>query len=164
MRILAEAGTRMGRDGDVEALLDRCLELAPTFEAARYNQAVVLFRQQKGAAAIGHLRQLLAIEPGSPRYRSLLASCLNLVGDHQQAVEIYRELLKESPTNPQTWLNLGHALRTSGQRDEAEDAYRQAATLAPTSATRDEASPGATDQPLSEQREPSGRVRREGAA
>ncbi|HEY2051970.1 MAG TPA: sulfotransferase [Caulobacteraceae bacterium] len=131
MRMLAEAGTRMGRYGDVEALLDRCLELAPGFEAARYNQAVVLFRQQKGAAAIGHLRQLLAIEPRSPRYRSLLASCLGLVGDYQQAADIYRELLDETPGNPQTWLNLGHALRTSGRRHEAVDAYRQAAALAP---------------------------------
>jgi tetratricopeptide (TPR) repeat protein len=132
MRMLAEAGTRSGRYDDVEALLDRCLELAPGFEAARYNQAVVLFRQQKGAAAIGHLRQLLAIAPRSPRYRSLLASCLGLVGDYQQAVEVYRELLGEFPGAPQTWLNLGHALRTLGRRDEALDAYRQASALDPT--------------------------------
>ncbi|HEY1927890.1 MAG TPA: tetratricopeptide repeat protein [Caulobacteraceae bacterium] len=131
MRMLAEAGTRLGRYGDVEALLDRCLELAPGFEAARYNQAVVLFRQQKGAAAIGHLRQLLAIEPRSPRYRSLLASCLGLVGDHQQAVDIYRELLGEFSGAPQIWLDLGHALRALGRRDEALDAYRQAAALNP---------------------------------
>jgi predicted Zn-dependent protease len=131
MRMLAEAGMRLGRYGDVEALLDRCLELAPSFEAARFNQAVVLFRQQKGAAAIGHLETLLAVDPASPRYRNLLASCLGLVGEYPRAIGLYRELLREFPENALGWLNLGHALRTQGERSEAEAAYKRAIALSP---------------------------------
>ncbi|HEX4740763.1 MAG TPA: sulfotransferase, partial [Caulobacteraceae bacterium] len=131
MRMLAEAGTRLGRYGDVEALLDRCLELAPGFEAARFNQALVLFRQQKGGPAIGHLRQLLAVSPNDPRYRNLMAASLGLVGDYDQAIEIYRALLAQFPDNPLTWLNLGHALRTAGEREAAIEAYQRAVALSP---------------------------------
>jgi tetratricopeptide (TPR) repeat protein len=131
MRMLAEAGTRLGRYGDVEALLDRCLELAPGFEAARFNQALVLFRQQKGGPTIGHLRQLLAANPDDPRYRNLMAASLGLVGEYDQAIEIYRGLLAEYPQNPMTWLNLGHALRTAGRREEAVEAYQRAIALSP---------------------------------
>jgi predicted Zn-dependent protease len=131
MRMLAEAGTRLGRYGDVEALLDRCLELAPGFEAARFNQALVLFRQQKGGPAIGHLRQLLAVSPNDPRYRNLMAASLGLVGEYDQAIEIYRALLAQFPDNPLTWLNLGHALRTAGEREAAIEAYQRAIALSP---------------------------------
>jgi tetratricopeptide (TPR) repeat protein len=131
MRMLAEAGTRLGRYGDVEALLDRCLELAPGFEAARFNQALVLFRQQKGGPAIGHLRQLLAASPNDPRYRNLMAASLGLVGEYDEAIAIYRALLAELPDNPLTWLNLGHALRTAGQREAAIEAYQRAIALSP---------------------------------
>jgi predicted Zn-dependent protease len=129
MRMLAEAGTRMGRYAEVESLLDRCLELAPGFEAARFNQAHVLFRQQKGAAAIGHLQQLLASEPRSPRYRNLMASSLALVGEYGRARELFETLVAEHPGNAQAWLNLGHTLRTLGARDEAESAYKRAIGL-----------------------------------
>jgi predicted Zn-dependent protease len=132
MRMLAEAGTRLGRYGDVEALLDRCLELAPGFEAARFNQALVLLRQQKGGPAIGHLRQLLAASPDDPRYRNLMAASLGLVGEYGQAIEIYRALLAQFPDNPLTWLNLGHALRTAGEPEPAIEAYQRAIALSPT--------------------------------
>ncbi|MBV8684641.1 MAG: tetratricopeptide repeat protein [Caulobacteraceae bacterium] len=131
MRMLAEAAARLGRYGEAEALLDRCLELAPGFEAARYNQALVLFRQQKSGAAVGHLNHLLAIEPRSPRYRRLLASCLGLLAEHERAIEILRELIAEFPGAPQIWLDLGRALRAVGRCEEAADADDKAAALAP---------------------------------
>jgi predicted Zn-dependent protease len=42
IRMLAETGIRLGRLDDAEALLSRCLELAPGFVEARHNYAVVL--------------------------------------------------------------------------------------------------------------------------
>lgn len=51
IRMLAEVGARLGRHGDAEMLLARALELAPSFEAARHNYAIVLYKQQKGELA-----------------------------------------------------------------------------------------------------------------
>ncbi len=45
LRMLAEVAGRLRRYADAQELLERCLELAPSFDAARHNYAVVLNRQ-----------------------------------------------------------------------------------------------------------------------
>jgi Flp pilus assembly protein TadD len=47
IRMLAEIATRLGRYAAAERLLARCLDLAPGFAGARYNLAVVLYRQNR---------------------------------------------------------------------------------------------------------------------
>ncbi len=131
MRMLAEAGTRLGRYGDAESLLVRCLELAPSFDGARYNLAIVLYRQQKGAEAVPHLRRLLAQDPEEPGYRNLLAASLGLIGEYGEAIAIYERLLAAHPKQAKIWLSFGHALRTAGRRDDAVAAYNRCIALAP---------------------------------
>ena len=53
--MLAEVAARLRRYADSEALLERCLSLAPGFEAARHHYAIVLYRQQKIAQALGEV-------------------------------------------------------------------------------------------------------------
>jgi tetratricopeptide (TPR) repeat protein len=132
IRMLAETGTRLGRYADAGNLLARCLELAPSFVGARHNYAIVLFRQQKAAAAIPHIEALLAHDPGDPAYRNLLAACLGLVGEYDRAIEIYEGVLAEHPDQPKVWLSYGHALRTAGRQEAAVKAYRRSIALAPT--------------------------------
>ncbi len=132
MRMLAETGTRLGRYADAELLLERCLELAPSFDGARYNLVIVYYRQQKGAAALPHLERLLAADPHEPAYRNLLAASLGLVGGYERAIEIYETLLGEFPGQPRVWLSYGHALRTTGRREQAVAAYNRCLALAPT--------------------------------
>ncbi len=131
IRMLAEVGTRLGRYTDAGALLARCLELAPSFIGARHNYAIVLFRQQKAAAAIPHIEALLAHDPGDPAYRNLLAACLGLVGEYARAIEIYEGVLAKHPEQPKVWLSYGHALRTAGRQEAAVNAYRRSIALAP---------------------------------
>src|ERR1700733_16110252 len=59
LRMLAEVAARIGRYGDAETLLTRCLQLAPSFAAARHHRAIVLHRQNKPAAALGEVAELL---------------------------------------------------------------------------------------------------------
>jgi len=47
LRMLAEVAARLGRYEDAGTLLTRCLELAPSFTAARHHRAIVLHRQNK---------------------------------------------------------------------------------------------------------------------
>jgi Flp pilus assembly protein TadD len=42
LRMLAEVAARLRRYADAQQLLERCLELAPSFDAARHNYAMVL--------------------------------------------------------------------------------------------------------------------------
>ncbi len=126
MRMLAEAGTRLGRYGDVEKILESCLELAPAFVPARYNYAIVLYRQNRAAEALPHIELLRAEEPENLGYRNLHAAALSLVGEYAHAIALYEEGLRLAPEQPLIWLSYGHALRTSGRQREAITAYRHA--------------------------------------
>ena len=126
MRMLAEIGTRLGRFADAEGLLEVCLELAPSFQPARHNLAIVLFRQQKALDALPHVEALRVLDPSEPNWRLLHASCLALIGDYPGAVAIFEEALAQAPRQPRVWLSLGHALRTEGRRADAVEAYKRA--------------------------------------
>ncbi len=131
MRMLAEAGTRLGRYGDVEALLDRCLELAPNFTAARYNYAIVLNRQQKPGEALPHIERLLAEAPREPSYLNLMGACLSMLGDYERAMDVYRQILADHPNQPKVWQSFGHTLKTAGRRAEGVAAYKRSIALQP---------------------------------
>ncbi|MGD9597894.1 MAG: sulfotransferase [Steroidobacteraceae bacterium] len=131
IRMLAEVGARIGRCGDAEKLLTRCLELAPGFLAARHNLAVVLQKQAKLAAAVAETELLLKADPGNPGFRNLAASIAARLGDMPRAIGIYAEVLREYPRQPKLWMSYGHTLKTAGRLDEAIDAYRRSLDLAP---------------------------------
>jgi tetratricopeptide (TPR) repeat protein len=132
IRMLAEIGTRLGRYGDAEALLSRCLDLAPSFIAARHNYAIVLYRQNRAAEALGHINQLLAADPTDPGYRNLKAAALSLVGEYIEAIELYEGVLAEHPKQVKAWLSYGHALKTAGRQADSIAAYRRSIDLSPT--------------------------------
>jgi predicted Zn-dependent protease len=131
LRMLAEAGTRLGRDADAQSLLETCLKLHPGFTLARHNLALVLFRQNKPADAIPHLEHLRAEDPANPHFRSLQAACLAMVGAYDQSIRIYEPLLRDYPNQPKIWLSYGHALKTIGRRDESIAAYRTTIAQSP---------------------------------
>ncbi len=131
LNMLAETLARTGREPDAEPLLDQALTADPTFSGARFNLARLLFNQQRAAEALVHVRSLLADAPDAAPYRNLLAACLSLVGDYDQAIGLYEALLREFPRQARLWLNLGQALRTVGRRTDAVDAFRRAIALAP---------------------------------
>ncbi|MBV8800757.1 MAG: sulfotransferase [Alphaproteobacteria bacterium] len=131
IRMLAETGARLGRLDDAEALLARCLELAPGFVEARHNYAIILHRQNKLGEAMGEVDTLLARDARNPRYRGLKAVVLARTGDYEGAIAAYRSLLRELPNQPKAWMSYGHALKTVGRTDEAVAAYRKSIALLP---------------------------------
>jgi predicted Zn-dependent protease len=126
LRMLAEVAARLRRYGSAETLLERCLELAPGFHAARHNYATILNRQGKAAEALPHVEQLLAREPRNPGYRNLKAAVLANLADYAGSARIYAQVLEEYPQQAKVWMSYGHSLKTSGQLTEAVTAYRQA--------------------------------------
>jgi predicted Zn-dependent protease len=132
LRMLAEVAGRLARYRDAQQLLERCLELAPGFDAARHNYALVLNRQGKAELALPQVEQLLAREPRHPGYRNLHAAVLANLGDYLGSIRIYEAVLKEFPRQARVWMSLGHSLKTAGRQDESISAYRRAIALEPT--------------------------------
>jgi tetratricopeptide (TPR) repeat protein len=130
-RLLAETFSRMGRYEAAELVLEHALRLDPTHDGGRFAYAHALFHQQRGAEAVAALQPLLAKYPLEVPYKNLLAACLNLLGDFEQAIRINEGLLATHSSQPKIWLNYGHALRTVGRRDEAISAYKRCIALAP---------------------------------
>ena len=125
IRMLAEVAVRCGRNDDGEKLLQRALELAPGFAAARYNYATLLHRSNKSSRALDEMEHLLASDPRSPSYRNMTAVILSRVGEYQRSSALYDQLLKEYPANAKIWLSYGHVLKTEGRLDDCIEAYRK---------------------------------------
>ena len=131
IRMLAEVAVRCGRDDEAVKLLSRCLELAPSFAAARFNYAMLLHRHNDSAAAIVELEKLLAKDARNPSYRNLYAVALSRIGEYDRSSSIYSELLSEYAGNAKIWLSYGHVLKTEGRQEESIDAYRKSIELDP---------------------------------
>jgi len=131
IRVLADIGFKMGHLEDTSHLLERCLELAPDFHAARHSYALVLMRRQKPEAAIHETERLLAQEPTNPNFLTLKGSILVRIGDHKQAIEIYEKVLKNYPNQARAQMSYGHTLKTVGRLDESIDAYKKCISLSP---------------------------------
>jgi tetratricopeptide (TPR) repeat protein len=131
IRMLAEVAARIGRYADAEALLCRCLELAPGFVEARAHYAAVLNRQNRNLEALEELDRLLAADPRNPNHRNLKASILVAIGEYRQAIELYAGLVAEYPQKAKLWLSYGHVLKTSGRAGEAIEAYHRCLERAP---------------------------------
>jgi tetratricopeptide (TPR) repeat protein len=131
IRVLADIGFKMGQLKDASHLLERCLELAPNFHAARHTYATILMRLQKPEAAIQEIEKLLVLEPNNPNFLTLRASVLNRIGDQAGALEIYERVLKSYPNQARAQMSYGHTLKTVGRLDEAIEAYKKCIHLSP---------------------------------
>src|SRR4029453_14902630 len=111
LRMLAEVAARLQRYSDAEVLLERALELAPSFVPARHNYAVVLHRQRKITAAWDQVQKLVAADPQNPSYRTLKAALASGIGEYDQALELYAGVLAEYPHNARVWSGTGTSLK-----------------------------------------------------
>ncbi len=125
LRMLAEVAARLERNQDARSLLERCLELAPSFRYARHNYAVILYRLNKPAAALREIDDLLSLEPRNPSFRNLKAVVLARVGDFDESLEIYDDILRANPAHSRIWMSYGHALAAAGRVEQSIAAYRK---------------------------------------
>jgi tetratricopeptide (TPR) repeat protein len=131
IRVLADIGLKVGQLKDACHLLERCLELAPDFHAARHSYALVLIRLHRPEDALREAEMLLAQEPSNPNFLTLKGSILVRIGDHEQALEIYEKVLNHYPNQARAQMSYGHTLKTVGRLDESIEAYRTCIRLSP---------------------------------
>ncbi len=131
LRMLAEIATRLRRFYDAQLILERCLELAPSFLPAMHQYAVVLFRQSKAAQAMPQIERLLESDAGNVNYLALRGAVRAHLGDTDDSIDDYQAVLRRFPGNAKIWLSLGHAFKTAGRSEDCVGAYRQAIRMLP---------------------------------
>ena len=131
IRILADIGIKVGQLKDARNLLERCLELAPDFHAARHSYALVLIRLHKPEAALHEAERLLMLEPNNPNFLTLKGSILVRIGDHDEAIRIYEKVLNNYPNQARAQMSYGHTLKTVGRLEDSIEAYRKCIRLSP---------------------------------
>jgi tetratricopeptide (TPR) repeat protein len=129
--MLADVAERTGRVDETNALLTRCLDLAPGYFRARYNHSVMLLRQSKMEQALEAVDQMLTEDPQNVDCRKLKAAILVRMLEYDESIRICEELLEEDPDQPTVWTSLGHMLKSIGRREDCIAAYRKAIELAP---------------------------------
>jgi tetratricopeptide (TPR) repeat protein len=131
MRLLARIEHQRAMLDEAERLLEAALTLAPNYRAARLDYVRVLIDRQKYLQAHEEIDTLLKFEPSNTEYLSLYAAACVGLGEHEQAILLYRQLLAMSPASPELHVSLGHAQKTVGQQKEAIESYQAAAALRP---------------------------------
>jgi tetratricopeptide (TPR) repeat protein len=135
MRLLARIGMDLEVYDDAELLLAAVLERTPDYAAARHDHVRVLMARHKYREARAELDRLLAADPANRELRTLCATAMVGLGEHAEALELYRRLLKEAPAEGREaadlHLSAAHALKTLGRQTEAIDEYRAAASARP---------------------------------
>ncbi|MBS0416640.1 MAG: sulfotransferase [Proteobacteria bacterium] len=131
MRLLARIGIERDVLDDAQLLLEAVLDLAPEYQAARYDYAQVLSKRHLHQLAQQEVTKLLSVDPTNRNYRMLHAlTCVGL-GQQERAVELYTELLTGATQPADLHLSIAHSLKTLGRRDEAIAEYRAAAAARP---------------------------------
>ena len=131
MRLLARIGMEREVLDDAHLLLQRVLELAPDYHLARFEYAQVLARRHLYLEARGQVERLLGLEPANRNYRTLQALTLVGLGQHEQALTLYRELLEGATQPAELHLSIAHSLKTLGSTDAAIAEYQAAADSRP---------------------------------
>ena len=127
MRLLARIGMEREVLDDAHLLLERVLELAPDYHLARFEYAQVLARRHLYLEARAQIDQLLGLEPANRNYRTLHALTLVGLGQHEQALALYRELLEGATQPAELHLSIAHSLKTLGSAEAAIAEYQAAA-------------------------------------
>jgi tetratricopeptide (TPR) repeat protein len=135
MRLLARIGSDLEVYDDAELLLSAVMERAPDYAAARHDYACVLMARHKYLSARTQLDRLLAADPGNRIYLTLMAATTAGLGDHAEAIRLYRALLSKAPAegaeSADLHLSAAHSLKTLGHQQDAIGEYRAAAQARP---------------------------------
>jgi len=145
MRLLAKIGLAHKVYDDAELLLAGVLEMMPDHRAARFEYAQALTFRHKYVEARAALAPLLAAAPASHDFRELASTIAVGLGQHDEAIALYRAMLADiaaatagppdagisAQARADLNLWLGHALKTVGDLPEAIAAYRAAIVARP---------------------------------
>ena len=126
MLLLAEIGIKLKLYHEAEFLLESCVEIHPTHEAARAEFVQLLSKLGKFGQAKLQAEFLLNSHPSNHQYLAAKASAMVGLGEVEQAISLYQQIIGDRSDLPGIQLLLGHAYKANGQIEQAVTAYQQA--------------------------------------
>jgi len=131
MLLLAEIGIKLKLYHEAEFLLESCIEIHPTHEAARAEFVQLLSKLGKFSEAKLQAETLLNEQPSNHQYLAAKASAMVGLGEVEQAISLYQQVIGDRNDLPGMQLLLGHAHKANGQIEEAVAAYQEAYKIRP---------------------------------
>jgi tetratricopeptide (TPR) repeat protein len=126
MLLLAEVGIKLKLYHKAEFLLESCVEIYPTHQAARAEFVQLLSKIGKFGQAQKQAEILLYEHPNNHQYLAAKASAMVGVGEVEHAISLYQQIISERNDLPGIQLLLGHAYKANGNIELAVAAYQQA--------------------------------------
>jgi tetratricopeptide (TPR) repeat protein len=126
MLLLAEVGIKLKLYHKAEFLLESCVEIYPTHQAARAEFVQLLSKIGKFGQAKQQAEILLNEHPNNHHYLAAKASAMVGIGEVETAINLYQQIINERNDLPGIQLLLGHAYKANGNIELAVDAYQRA--------------------------------------
>ncbi|MEP1448045.1 MAG: sulfotransferase [Paraglaciecola sp.] len=131
MLLLGEIGIKLKLYHEAEFLLESCVEIHPTHEAARAEYVQLLSKLGKFEQAKLQAEQLLNEHPSNHQYLAAKAGAMVGIGEVEPAIELYQQIIGDRNDLPGIQLLLGHAYKANGNIEQAIAAYQQAYKIRP---------------------------------
>lgn len=123
---------KLNRDMEAKEHYCEAIRLRPRYVDAYYNLSLILIKQKEWQEARKNLELVLQLNPEHVQARSSLACLLQILGDHELAMEHYLEVLKSSDdSNIVAHHNLGVILTNKGDHDGAIRHFKKVLDLQP---------------------------------
>lgn len=97
---IASLERRKGHWQAAERVSRQAIELRPEFSEAWYNLSIALMEQGRIHESVIANSRAVLLQPRNLSARSQVIRALELLGEHEQALVMYREWLAEDPGNP----------------------------------------------------------------
>lgn len=119
------------RASDIEALLRRATELAPSLVPAWSMLGSLLHDSDRSEEAIQCFLQIAKLNPADSSAWAGLGADYALIGDMEKSVDAYARSVTLQPGLPGIHTSYAHALKSVGRQAESLEQYRTAIALKP---------------------------------
>ncbi len=118
---LSRAASLVNQSRLLDALdeIELCLRLAPQEEAVRRGAADILTRLRRPHEALPHVKAVAAMKSGVVE-QAELATTLDAIGRHREALAVYRQALSRSPVKAPICVLMSTSALSHGDREQAE--------------------------------------------
>jgi tetratricopeptide (TPR) repeat protein len=133
MRYLSDQERQADDEHTAEILLERALELSPTYHDARGDYARLLMSKRDQLGAYREAGILLEAKPASVEFRIMRADAAVYLERFDEAAALYEGLLKDEPEHLGVLNAYGALMKTLGRREVAERTFRTMLHIRPSS-------------------------------
>jgi tetratricopeptide (TPR) repeat protein len=131
MRVLGRLEREDGHPITARALFERALVLAPDYDNARADLAVLLLAMDENKRAVAESGLLIARAPANIEYRAVHANALCAVGDFDSAIPMIEQVMLAKSTNARVRQGYARSLYIAGRREDSAREYRACLALEP---------------------------------